>query len=565
MGPRTTTILVSMVVGVVAIILCCCIVLFLDRYRSAMVQNVRTGSAQTASQVSSTVGNYLRDMNQAMDLVVRSMSEPEDSRNELLSAFLQFRPDVVAVTSYSEEGELLECWSLGREPREEMFQNLSFDLDTARASDGPYMSTPHVETIFESYYPWVVTMTAPLEQGGEAAWVSLDLSFSNISSHINNVGIGQRGYCFLMDRMGNIMYHPQQQLLYAGLKSEDTAALAALEDGTYVEDTVIYAVTSVEDSSWRVVGVSFVDELVNRSVREMIGISAGLAGLVLAAALLTSWILSRMLSRPLWGLASAMERFERDADHFSYRPVRGTREVRELSQSFGHMVLRIQQLMSTVRQEEINLRKTELKALQAQINPHFLYNTLDSIAWMCERGRNADAVNMVHALARLFRISISRGHELIPIAKEIEHAESYLQIQKYRYKNQFTYEFDVDPGCLDYYCNKITLQPIIENSINHGLDLLVEEGRIQVEVLQDGEDILFRVRDNGVGMSQEQVDAILEQDPEDRTGIGIRNVNDRLRIYFGAPYGLRITSELDVGTCVEIRMPKVKEGEYEAK
>ena len=564
-GPRTTTILVAMVVGVVAIILCCCIVLFLDRYRSAMVQNARTGSAQTASQVSSTVGNYLRDMNQAMDLVVRSMSEPEDSRNELLSAFLQFRPDVVAVTSYSEEGELLECWSLGREPREEIFQNLSFDLDTARASDGPYMSTPHVETIFESYYPWVVTMTAPLEQGGEAAWVSLDLSFSNISNHINNVGIGQRGYCFLMDRMGNIMYHPQQQLLYAGLKSEDTAALAALEDGTYVEDTVIYAVTSVEDSSWRVVGVSFVDELVNRSVREMIGISAGLAGLVLAAALLTSWILSRMLSRPLRGLASAMERFERDADHFSYRPVRGTREVRELSQSFGHMVLRIQQLMSTVRQEEINLRKTELKALQAQINPHFLYNTLDSIAWMCERGRNADAVNMVHALARLFRISISRGHELIPIAKEIEHAESYLQIQKYRYKNQFTYEFDVDPECLDYYCNKITLQPIIENSINHGLDLLVEEGRIQVEVLQDGEDILFRVRDNGVGMSQEQVDAILEQDPEDRTGIGIRNVNDRLRIYFGAPYGLRITSELDVGTCVEIRMPKVKEGEYEAK
>ena len=565
MGPRTTTILVSMVVGVVAIILCCCIVLFLDRYRSAMVQNARTGSAQTASQVSSTVGNYLRDMNQAMDLVVRSMSEPEDSRNELLSAFLQFRPDVVAVTSYSEEGELLECWSLGREPREEMFQNLSFDLDTARASDGPYMSTPHVETIFESYYPWVVTMTAPLEQGGEAAWVSLDLSFSNISNHINNVGIGQRGYCFLMDRMGNIMYHPQQQLLYAGLKSEDTAALAALEDGTYVEDTVIYAVTSVEDSSWRVVGVSFVDELVNRSVREMIGISAGLAGLVLAAALLTSWILSRMLSRPLWGLASAMERFERDADHFSYRPVRGTREVRELSQSFGHMVLRIQQLMSTVRQEEINLRKTELKALQAQINPHFLYNTLDSIAWMCERGRNADAVNMVHALARLFRISISRGHELIPIAKEIEHAESYLQIQKYRYKNQFTYAFDVDQACLGYYCNKITLQPIIENAINHGLDLMVDEGHIDVRVYQEGEDIVFTVRDNGVGMSQELVDSLLNRTAADRTGIGIKNVDDRLKIYFGKDYGLRITSELDVGTCVEIRMPKIREGDYEAK
>lgn len=564
-GVRITTILVAMVVGVVAVILCCCIFLFLDRYRNAMVQSARTTSAQAVSQVSNTVGNYLSDMNQAMALVEQSMLENEDNRNELLSAFLQFRPDVVAVTSYSAQGALLDCWSPGRQPKEHIYQNLSFSLDKALHSSGPYMTSPHVETIFESYYPWVVTMTAPLSQQGEAAWVSLDLSFSSISSYINNVSIGQRGYCFLMDNEGNIVYHPQQQLLYAGLKSENTSALAALDDGTYVDDTVIYCLTSVEGSDWRIIGVSYVDELVNRNVQDMIRLSCLLAVVVLAAALLTSFLLSQLLGRPLRGLASAMESFETDADHFTYRPVGGTREVRELSDSFSHMVLRIQQLMSTVREEEINLRKTELKALQAQINPHFLYNTLDSIAWMCEQGRNADAVKMVHALARLFRISISKGHELIPIAKEIEHAESYLQIQKYRYKNQFTYEFDVDPACLDYYCNKITLQPIIENAINHGLDLLVDEGRITVRVYPDGEDIVFTVQDNGVGMSEEQVSSILHQDPKDRTGIGIKNVNDRLQIYFGKQYGLRITSELDVGTCVEIRMPKIQEGTYEAK
>lgn len=554
-----------MVVGVVAIILCCCIFLFLDRYRSAMVQSARTTSAQAVSQVSNTVGNYLADMNQAMALVEQSMLENEDSRDELLSAFLQFRPDVVAVTSYSAQGTLLDCWSPGRQPKEHIYQNLSFNLDKALHSSGPYMTAPHVETIFESYYPWVVTMTAPLSQQGEAAWVSLDLSFSSISSYINNVSIGQRGYCFLMDDEGNIVYHPQQQLLYAGLKTENTSALAALDDGTYVDDTVIYCLTSVEGSDWRIIGVSYVDELVNRNVQDMIRLSCLLAVVVLAAALLTSFLLSQLLGRPLRGLASAMESFETDADHFTYRPVGGTREVRELSDSFGHMVLRIQQLMSTVREEEINLRKTELKALQAQINPHFLYNTLDSIAWMCEQGRNTDAVKMVHALARLFRISISKGNELIPIAKEIEHAESYLQIQKYRYKNQFTYEFDVDPTCLNYYCNKITLQPIIENAINHGLDLLVDEGRITVRVYPDGEDIVFTVQDNGVGMSEEQVASILHQDPKDRTGIGIKNVNDRLQIYFGKQYGLHITSELDVGTCVEIRMPKIQEGTYEAK
>ena len=564
-GLRTTTILVSMVVGVVAVILCCCIFLFLDRYQSAMVQSARTSTAQAVSQVSNTVGNYLRDMNQAMELVEQSMSEEADSRDELLSAFLKFRPDVVAVTSYSETGELLDCWSPGREPKEEIFQNLSFDLERARAARTPYLTAPHVETIFESYYPWVVTVTAPLEERGEAAWASLDLSFSSISSYINNVSIGQRGYCFLMDKSGNIVYHPQQQLLYSGLKTENTAALAAVGDGAYADDTVIYCLTSVEDSDWRIVGVSYVDELVNRNVHEMIRLSFLIAAVLLAVALLTSWLLSDLLGRPLRGLASAMESFETDADHFTYRPVNGTREVNELSASFGHMVLRIQQLMTTVREEEINLRKTELKALQAQINPHFLYNTLDSIAWMCEQGRNADAVKMVHALARLFRISISRGHELIPIAKEIEHAESYLQIQKYRYKNQFTYSFDVDPHCLDYYCNKITLQPIIENAINHGLDLLVEEGRIEVKVCQDGNDILFFVRDNGVGMSAEQIESIMQHGPKDRAGIGIKNVSDRLKIYFGKNYGLSITSEPDVGTCVEIRMPKIGEGDYEGK
>jgi len=554
-----------MVVGTVAIILLCCILLFLDRYRSAMVQSARTSSSQAVSQVSNTVGSYLRDMGQAMELVEQSVSESGESRDWLLAAFLKYRPDVVAVTSYSAGGELLDCWSPGREPRENIFQNLSFDLGAARESEGAYMTAPHVETIFEGYYPWVVTMTAPLEGGGEAAWVSLDISFSSISSYLKNVSIGQRGYCFLMDREGNIVYHPQQQLLYAGLKSEDTEALAALEDGDYADDTVIYCLASVEGSDWRAVGVSYVDELVNRNVNDMIRLSCLLAVVVLGAALLTSWLLFRFLGRPLRGLASAMESFESDADHFAYKPVGGTREVQELSDSFEHMVLRIQELMTTVREEEINLRKTELKALQAQINPHFLYNTLDSIAWMCEQGRNADAVRMVHALARLFRISISRGHELIPIAKEIEHAESYLQIQMYRYKNQFTYDFDVDPDCLGYYCNKITLQPIIENSINHGLDLMVDEGRIDVLVRQDGDDIVFSIRDNGVGMSEEQIEAIMQHGPTDRTGIGIKNVNDRLKIYFGKSYGLHITSEPDVGTCVEIRMPKIKEGDHETK
>lgn len=243
------------------------------------------------------------------------------------------------------------------------------------------------------------------------------MSFKELAATINNVSIGQHGYCYLMDERGNMVYHPQQQLLYAGLKKEEAGRAACLGDGTYVEDTVIYSVQRVPGSTWRVVGVSYIDETVNESFRQMVRITVITAGLVFLAALAAGWVLSRLLSCLLQQLETAMEQFEQDADHFAFQAVRGTREVQNLSDSFGHMVGRIQQLMTTVREEEIVLRKTELKALQAQINPHFLYNTLDSIAWMCERGKNADAVQMVHALARLFRISISRGHELIPIER----------------------------------------------------------------------------------------------------------------------------------------------------
>lgn len=164
-----------------------------------------------------------------------------------------------------------------------------------------------------------------------------------------------------------------------------------------------------------------------------------------------------------------------------------------------------------------------------------------------------------------FRISISRGHELISIEKEIEHAKSYLKIQNFRYKNQFTYDFEVDDTCLSYLCNKITLQPIIENAIYHGIDRMVDEGRIEIRIFPDHEKIVFEVEDNGVGMTEEQCQEILQKDSGDKAGIGIKNVNDRIKIYFGEEYGITIRSELDEGTCVTITMPKITEKDYVEK
>ena len=559
-------VLVLVITGVVLGMVIFTMVLFLNTYQQSLVRSAQTSSRQAVEQVSNTVAGYVSDMDGLLTLVKDTLEETgrdDQLRREFFEDLLLIRTDVAAVTTYDSAGNLLDCRTLEHEPREIIYENLSFQGQWLSKYGEGYISQPHVESIFPGWYPWVATMIEPLESGGEEAWVALDLRFASISSYINNVGIGQHGYCFLMDESG-ILYHPQQQLIYSQLKSEDTATLADLPDGTYSESNVIYVLQTVEGSPWRVVGVSYVDELVTSSLWENFWLLALAAVAVLLAALVSSIVISRALSRPLKGLSRAMRQFEKNADTFTYAPVGGAREVQELSESFGHMVVKIQHLMETVRREEINLRKTELKALQAQINPHFLYNTLDSIAWMCEQGRNDEAVQMVNALAQLFRISISRGHELIPIRSELRHAESYLKIQKHRYKNQFSYRFDVDESCLDFLCNKITLQPIIENAIYHGINGLVDEGEIVITLRADGSDVVFTVADNGVGMEEEQIQAILRKERSDHTGIGIKNVNDRLKIYFGEGYGITIDSEPDVGTTVTIRMPQVREeGEYE--
>ena len=557
-------IMVLAMAAVAVCVLVCAIVIFVQTYRSALLRNAETTSRQAIAQVSSTMEEYLEDMNDSVALLTEYLDLPVRQREARFETFLEIKPDVVAITTYDADGQMKNCYSLGHKLREHIWENLS--LDAARLdeyADG-YVSAPHVMSIFEESYPWVVTLIEPVATSEGEQWVAVDIGCSNISGYINGVGIGQRGYCFLEDLEGNLVYHPQQQLIYSDLKQENTALTASLPDGPHVEGNTIYTVQTLASGNWRVVGVSSVQELITDGLQEVLRISVISALFILAAMLMLSVLLSQMLSKPIQNLVSAMRSFERDADNFSYEPVMGVREVQNLSVSFEHMVHRIQKLMATVRSEEINLRKTELKALQAQINPHFLYNTLDSISWMCEQGKNAEAVLMVNALARLFRISISRGHELIPIRSEVQHAQSYLQIQSVRYKDQFSYEFDVEEGCLEYLCNKITLQPIIENAIYHGVNGLVDEGRIVIRVFSREDDIFFTVEDNGVGMEPEQIEEIFRRKPDGKSGIGIKNVNDRLKIWFGEKYGVTITSVPDEGTRVTVRMPKVREeSEYE--
>lgn len=562
-GMSLSVMMTSVVVVLVLILLLCVLLFFIRLYESSIEQNTITSSGQATRQVVNTVENYVEDMAENMRLVAEHMRDEPAERDEFLENFMEVRPDVVAVMTYDTSGGLKECWSNGHTRKEQPLRDLSYEeLETVQDLQ---VSKPHVESLLEDYYPWVVTISGMVvNREGRMEQAFMDIRFSGIANYVDDVGIGQHGYCFIVDTEGNLIYHPQQQMIYAGLK-EETGEFAGLDDGFYMESNVIYTVQTLTNCSWRVVGVSYVDELITTKVAHMVKICVTLLLLVMVTAILVGSFFSWMLSKPVKRLTGAMEEFEKNTENFRFEPVEGAGEITSLSASFGHMVLRIQYLMEKVRQEEISLRKTELKALQAQINPHFLYNTLDSIAWMCEEERPKEAVEMVNALARLFRISISKGHELIPLEKELEHAKSYLKIQNFRYKNQFTYEFDVEESCLPYLCNKITLQPMIENAIYHGLNRMVDEGKIRITVREEENAVVMTVEDNGVGMTEETCQEILRREPGERTGIGIKNVNDRIQIYFGEEYGIRIASEPDEGTLVEIRIPKLREGEYDIK
>ena len=247
----------------------------------------------------------------------------------------------------------------------------------------------------------------------------------------------------------------------------------------------------------------------------------------------------------------------------------GCYEVQRLSHAVASMGSTMRHLMDDIVRQEEEKRRSELEVLQSQINPHFLYNTLDSVIWMTESGQRQEAIQMVTSLARLFRISLSKGKSIIPLADELEHARHYMNIQQIRYKNRFTTEIAARPGTEGLYTLKLIIQPLLENAVYHGMASAEDDGVIRVTAYREGEDLLIDVEDNGLGMRPEVAASLLDRDrPEVRTkgsGIGVRNVHQRVGLTFGEGYGLTIFSEPDEGTLVRIRLPALDREEAERR
>lgn len=242
---------------------------------------------------------------------------------------------------------------------------------------------------------------------------------------------------------------------------------------------------------------------------------------------------------------------------FSVQPVTThDNEIQTLSIGFDRMVKRIDTLVDRIKAEQVSLRRTELQLLQAQINPHFLYNTLDTIIWFAETEQPEQVVHMVEALSTFFRASLSKGQDVVAVQVEKQHVYSYLEIQQMRYGDILEYKIEFDEGIGECLIPKITLQPIVENAIYHGIKNKRGKGNIKVTGKQEGDIVKFVVEDNGAGMTKEHLQKILEeQQGERKQGFGMANVNERIQLYYGREYGIQIESELGEGTKVIISVP----------
>lgn len=547
-----------------------------NRFVNQMEDMTIESSEQLLNQTAINLETYLRNMRRISDAMYYSVIKNKDLATETLEEEMNLlyeanKDNLISIACYTNSGELVAAAPVATEKENLDIVHQEWFTEAVGQMENIHFSTPHVQNLFDntSYrYYWVVSLSQAVEltnRGNSTLGVLLvDMNYSSIEQLLNKANTDNSSeYVYLMDSNGEIIYHPKQKLIYTDLYEENNLAAVNYEDGSRQEqfqgEKRLITVKTVSYTGWKIV-----------SVVPMSSFNMGLSGtrqfaiLFVSLAMLMIIVLNQLVSaritKPLQKLNESAKEWEA-GNMNPHIYVGGSLEVEHLGKTLRSTVEQVQQLMHDILVEQEEKRKSELDALQSQINPHFLYNTLDSIVWMIEGERYEDAVFMVTQLASLFRISLSRGKTIIRIEDEIRHAKNYMNIQKVRYKNIFRIDFRIEEEILNCCTVKLVVQPLLENAIYYGVECMDGEGEIEVVGCRRGDEVYIEVKDNGIGMPKETVDALLTENNRVRkkgSGVGIINVHNRIQLRFGKRYGLEIESRPDEGTTVRIHLPYIE-------
>lgn len=553
------------------------LLLSLNYTTDTVLNNSSSYTLQLIDQVNADIDSYISYMDNLSDMMVGSVDvrnylfrynsgeNKEAITQRLLNTFKTLkdsREDIYNIGIISNNGEYLINDGTDSLNAYMDYHEMDWYQKALLSGKEAVISSSHVQNVVQNDYKWVVTLSRglvnPVNNQIEGVFF-VDLNYSSINDLCEKISLGSKGYIFVVEENGGIVYHPQQHLLYSGLKTERVDEVRNSKTNSFITDegdnSKLYTISKSDRTHWTVVGVAYLEDLLgNRKETQLTYVL--IAAALFVAAVLIAILLSSMITKPIKALVKSMKKVEQGQFENVTLQTVGHNEISALTNSFNIMTEEIHHLMIQNMEEQEQKRKSELMALQSQINPHFLYNTLDSIIWMAEGGKNREVVLMTSSLAKLLRQSISNEDEIVTIASEVEYTRSYLTIQKMRYQDRLEFSIDVDQDILDLKIVKLVLQPLVENAIYHGIKYKETKGMIWVTGRNLGSIIVIRVEDNGIGMTEEQLAHIFEKKTSRKSnGVGAGNVNKRLRLYYGPEYGLTYESQLNVGTTVTIRIP----------
>ncbi|BFK20963.1 sensor histidine kinase [Mediterraneibacter glycyrrhizinilyticus] len=507
---------------------------------------------------SSDVPRYLFDQNQ-------TEAEREAEKERILTQFqtiMESRDDIYNVAAVAKNGRYIINRGDDELTGYVDIESLDWYQAAMESKSGIAVSSSHVQNAIQSSYKWVITLSRALvnnQTGEREGLFFVDLNYSAISDLCNNNSIEEKGYIFVLDAEGNIVYHPKQQLMYGGLKTENIDAIMECEEDSLIIDeggeSKLYTMSKSKRTGWTVVGAAYTSELLKNNEQAQMWYLL-VASILLLAVIGISGIISREITKPIRSLRDSMRKVQ-NGQFDTHVEVITENEIGSLGRSFNLMTSEIRALMEQNVYEQKQKRKSELKALQAQINPHFLYNTLDSIIWMSEAGENDEVVEMTSALARLLRQSISNDQEEVELEKEFEYVKNYLTIQKMRYKDKLEFFIYVDPRVAHVPVIKLVLQPLVENAIYHGIKYKETKGNLKIYAKPVDGRVEIVVADDGIGMDEDVMEHIFDEHRKEqkRNGVGVPNVQKRLQLQYGSEYGIRYESVKGAGTKVVITIP----------
>ncbi len=541
---------------------------FYMRFSNQLESAIQDENELLVDQSIQTLNTYLRDMIRLSDSLYYNAVKNKEINSESITADMQliyntYNNYVKNIVLFSADGDMIAMWPLATMKDNIDVSQEDWFLNSLEKTENLHFAKPSVQNLFidtDYQYNWVITLSGAVEitrgKNTEQGVLLIDLKYAGLIDIFKDMSLANGGYIYLTDSKGTIIYHPLQQLIATGLENEDIEQVGEYKDGTFSiendgkESTVI--VRTAGYTGWKVVGVIPYKGITFTRLQNILFIFFILL-LFFDILILVNSNMSRRLTNPLKRLEDSVELME-EKGWESEIYIGGSYEIRQLGKSIQKMVAQLKRLTDEIVHEHVQKQKSELDALQSQINPHLLYNTLDIIVWMVENKRPQEAVRIVTALARLFRISLSKGKNIISVRDELDHVRNYLTIQSMRYKDKFTYDIKADEIALSMSTLKLVVQPMVENAIYHSMDFMDGDGKIDIQAKVEGDKLLITVVDNGLGMSKEIVDKLLVENVlvSKGSGVGLKNVHERIKLYCGEEYGVVIESEPDVGTKITL-------------